>query len=531
MQKSSCVSSSFLLSMPSLSASFRGSARCFSSPPLSLSSSTLLFAPSSPNPSPSRLLSLPFSFSWLGFSSNSFSSRSRQTDSSSSSSLSSFPEVVESVGVSPKLGWRHIYRMTSTRGALFSTLSSLHTATDRDTSFMVESRQVIQHFLRSTVIEEETSSNLTSDGLSDDYRCVKLIISKDAYEKDSNLIFDWANIILKRRRLVKARQPKQSEIENDSSESNEMRDVDDNSSMMKREGIIVVDNTIFKELSQTMAPSGYMAQFSLPKSGRKLPKLSSTSHSSSSAAMPSPLSHFDWSLGGLILCHVQDPGNVGTILRSSVAFGIKQVLLLSSAWPWAHKVVTAASGAHIHLTLTHVTISSFIKEKSTEEQTDSKATSNKSINSAPMCALTVTGGMLPSELPPRSSSDQLSGRWLVVGNEGQGIDKQVLSLCSEQVTIETATSPPPASSSGLTVTMPALNAAVATSIALYALRRHSPNRPNKERDSSTSPSSSPLTRETQSKGSKNKGTISEENEETKPKSGKLKKSVKGRTNK
>jgi TrmH family RNA methyltransferase len=52
----------------------------------------------------------------------------------------------------------------------------------------------------------------------------------------------------------------------------------------------------------------------------------------------------------LLLDGVQDPGNVGSILRTAAAAGVEQVLLSAQcAFAWSPKVLRAGQGAHFHL--------------------------------------------------------------------------------------------------------------------------------------------------------------------------------------
>jgi TrmH family RNA methyltransferase len=65
---------------------------------------------------------------------------------------------------------------------------------------------------------------------------------------------------------------------------------------------------------------------------------------------PRPLLPVRLSEDAVYLDRVQDPGNVGSILRSCAAVGVRQVLASAgTAFCWSPKVLRAAMGAHFHL--------------------------------------------------------------------------------------------------------------------------------------------------------------------------------------
>lgn len=69
-------------------------------------------------------------------------------------------------------------------------------------------------------------------------------------------------------------------------------------------------------------------------------------------AMPMATALVDLQKDAILLDGVQDPGNVGTLLRTAAAAGVKQVLLSPGcAAAWSPKVLRAGQGAHFVLTI------------------------------------------------------------------------------------------------------------------------------------------------------------------------------------
>lgn len=91
--------------------------------------------------------------------------------------------------------------------------------------------------------------------------------------------------------------------------------------------VIAADHALFEELAQTAAPTGIVAVAPVPKPRSTMPVAF-----------------------GLLLEDIQDPGNVGTILRIAAAAGASHVLLTRGcAFAWSPKVIRAAQGAHFYV--------------------------------------------------------------------------------------------------------------------------------------------------------------------------------------
>lgn len=142
--------------------------------------------------------------------------------------------------------------------------------------------------------------------------------------------------------------------------------------------------------------------------------------------------------GLLILDAVQDPGNVGTLLRAARAFGLSGAIALDgTADPWSPKTVRAAAGAALSLGI---------------------ATAHWSEAGPALEKAGVDLYLADASGDPVTAVAAPDGRWaLVVGNEGAGPRAEVAGAAARTVAI-----PMPGGSESL-------NAAVAGSILLFAL--------------------------------------------------------------
>jgi RNA methyltransferase, TrmH family len=136
----------------------------------------------------------------------------------------------------------------------------------------------------------------------------------------------------------------------------------------------------------------------------------------------------------IVLLHgVQDPGNVGTIVRTAHAFGTGVALTKGTADLYNPKTIRATMGSIFHAPVSReLNVQEFL--------------SISRMAGFETAAAVPQGGDTPVSLP--------AGRLvIVVGTEGGGLPEEVVETCSRRVTIPALTT--------------SLNAAVAASILLY----------------------------------------------------------------
>lgn len=140
----------------------------------------------------------------------------------------------------------------------------------------------------------------------------------------------------------------------------------------------------------------------------------------------------------LILDGVQDPGNLGTIIRSSVAFNIDTVVLgFDCVDLYNSKVLRSTQGMIFNVNIIKRDLVDFIS----------------SLKDYKIYGTKVNGG---KNLKNIEKAKKFA---IIMGNEGNGVKEELLNKCDEYIYID------------MNNTCESLNVGVATSIILYELNR------------------------------------------------------------
>jgi TrmH family RNA methyltransferase len=153
---------------------------------------------------------------------------------------------------------------------------------------------------------------------------------------------------------------------------------------------VVLSEGVFRAIADAESPPGIAAEIAIPDSGTK-------------SVTPC-----------VFLEGVQDPSNVGAILRTAAAFGVGEVVLdRGCADPWSPKVLRAGMGGHFRLNL----------RTSSNLGAEIERFSGTAVCTVPR------GGV------PLRQAD-LGGRlgW-IFGAEGRGVSKSTAALAGLKVTI------------------------------------------------------------------------------------------------
>ena len=182
---------------------------------------------------------------------------------------------------------------------------------------------------------------------------------------------------------------------------------------------VTISHEVSRSISQTVTPQGIYAVCRLPEK--------------------KPIDRFG---GGslLILDDLQDPGNLGTIIRTADAFGVS-LALCGCCDEFSPKTVRSAMGSVFRVTMYSDTFENTVKH----------------LRSAGM---KVYASVIDSNAVSVLDAD-LSSAAVVIGNEGSGMPAEHISMCDEGITIKMHGS------------INSLNAAMAAGIFIWELGRDS----------------------------------------------------------
>ena len=185
---------------------------------------------------------------------------------------------------------------------------------------------------------------------------------------------------------------------------------------------LILGRDVFASAVETASPQGIAATILIPPVSSPIPRRQSIT---------------------LILESLQDPGNLGTLIRSAEAFGAQEIFLTpDTVNPWNPKVVRASAGSVFRMPITRAPlaqISAQLKQQGT-------------ILYAAVAQRFDSLSLLEISFAPHTA--------IMIGNEGAGLSDEALALAHVRVRIPCA--------------VESLNAAIAGSTLLYeALRQRS----------------------------------------------------------
>lgn len=200
-----------------------------------------------------------------------------------------------------------------------------------------------------------------------------------------------------------------------------------------RARILRTTDKLFQSVAETETPQGVAALFRQPQWG-----------------FEDVLNGFGASRGGppliVVLAGVQDPGNVGTILRSAEAFGATgAVAARGTADPWSPKALRASAGSALRLPVLRGMAVPVLLAQLKIEQVKILAASVRVEN---------TENSFDS--PGWAVQDRLA---LFIGSEGRGLPAEVEHAADAVISIP------------VSEPVESLNAAVAASVLLYEISR------------------------------------------------------------
>lgn len=180
------------------------------------------------------------------------------------------------------------------------------------------------------------------------------------------------------------------------------------------DGATCVSDSIFKSISSEVTPQGVLAVVKIPQTELKNPN--------------KPC---------LLLDCLQDPGNLGTVIRTANAAGYEDIFLINCTDPYSPKAVRASMSGIFFVRI---------------YQADKEAILD-TLSGVPLICADMCGKDIFSFKPPEMFC-------LCIGNEGSGISNEIKNAASYTVKIP------------MRNTCESLNAAVSAGIAMYTLNKN-----------------------------------------------------------
>jgi TrmH family RNA methyltransferase len=193
--------------------------------------------------------------------------------------------------------------------------------------------------------------------------------------------------------------------------------------------ITLVSQQVSAKISTTSTSSGILAVFEIPKYPLAILQ-DNLSNNLTQNLYTSNLST------GIVLVDLNNPGNLGTLIRTAAALNLETVVTIAGTDPWSPKVVQASAG-----TIGKVKIYELSWPELLTVKQDLK-----------LCALTPDAKL---NLLAPENRQIIKNNLLVIGNEAHGIPEEYLATCDYQFSL-----PMPGNTESL-------NAAIAGAIAMY----------------------------------------------------------------
>lgn len=164
---------------------------------------------------------------------------------------------------------------------------------------------------------------------------------------------------------------------------------------LKNTEIVLITPQVAKKISETVTNAGVFAVVGLP------------------VAQP-----FNPTQPYLVLDNVQDPTNVGSVVRSALAFGVKQIILIDGAYAYLPKTIRTSMGYVFATNIFALNEQEFLQFSKTH---------NLNLLGASMHGENINN---LKHLAPKHEN-----HGFVAGNEGQGIRPSISKLCKKFVAI------------------------------------------------------------------------------------------------